>query len=216
MCIQSVIKSNALQHEVSRQLLTRFYTYVDYGLLRSTDFNHWFMVGVTGQQGILTPPRHLIPPLVYSKVRVCHAHIFTFCGLRDFGSLSSPFNLNYDGKWVSWACLFQTSVYDVATQRNSITEVFGNNLHSNNYRHLYTYHAPFYWIILTTLSLTFISKSVINSDELTKLHIHKGNHPLNYDVMIDRNIKEFSVFSSCINNVTYLSGQDPLLFVTFV
>jgi hypothetical protein len=29
------------------------------------------MVGVTGRQGFLTPPRQLIPPLVYSEVRVC-------------------------------------------------------------------------------------------------------------------------------------------------
>jgi hypothetical protein len=26
--------------------------------------------GVTGQQGTLTPPWHLIPPLIYSEVRV--------------------------------------------------------------------------------------------------------------------------------------------------
>jgi hypothetical protein len=26
--------------------------------------------GVTGQQGMLTPPWHLIPPLIYSEVRV--------------------------------------------------------------------------------------------------------------------------------------------------
>jgi hypothetical protein len=26
---------------------------------------------VTGRQGMLTPPRHLIPPLVYPEVRVC-------------------------------------------------------------------------------------------------------------------------------------------------
>jgi hypothetical protein len=38
---------------------------------------HWswlvmgFMVGVTGQQGLLAPPVHLIPPLVYPEVRVC-------------------------------------------------------------------------------------------------------------------------------------------------
>ena len=70
---------------------------------------------------------------------------------------------------------------------------------------LHTYHALFYWIIFTILSQiralhpnfvfqnveffsTFISKSVIISDELTKLHIHKGKHPLNYDEMLVRNI----------------------------
>jgi hypothetical protein len=29
------------------------------------------IAGVTGRQGMLTPPRHLIPPLVYPEVRVC-------------------------------------------------------------------------------------------------------------------------------------------------
>jgi hypothetical protein len=29
------------------------------------------MAGVTGRQGMLTPPKHLIPPLVYPEVRVC-------------------------------------------------------------------------------------------------------------------------------------------------
>ena len=33
---------------------------LDYGLT----------VGVTGQQGMLTPPRHLIPPLVYPGIHV--------------------------------------------------------------------------------------------------------------------------------------------------
>ena len=34
------------------------------------------MVGVIGQQGMPTPPTHLIPTLVYPGVRVCHALIF--------------------------------------------------------------------------------------------------------------------------------------------
>jgi hypothetical protein len=36
------------------------------------------MVGVTGRQGMLTPPRHLIPPLVYPEVRVCTILKFLF------------------------------------------------------------------------------------------------------------------------------------------
>jgi hypothetical protein len=35
-------------------------------------------VGVTGRQGMLTPPRHLIPPLVYPEVSVCHILRFVF------------------------------------------------------------------------------------------------------------------------------------------
>jgi hypothetical protein len=36
------------------------------------------MAGVTGQQGMLTPPRHPIPPSMYSKVRVCPILKFVF------------------------------------------------------------------------------------------------------------------------------------------
>jgi hypothetical protein len=35
-------------------------------------------MGVTGQQGMLTPLRHLIPSLVYSEVRVCPMLKFVF------------------------------------------------------------------------------------------------------------------------------------------
>ena len=45
-----------------------FYTDFDYGLLRLPD--------VDSQQGMLTLPRHLIPPLVYPGVCVCYALIF--------------------------------------------------------------------------------------------------------------------------------------------
>ena len=33
---------------------------------------------MTGQQGMLTPPRHLIPPLVCPGVRVCTTLVFVF------------------------------------------------------------------------------------------------------------------------------------------
>ena len=36
----------------------------DYGLLRLPDLNFWLTAGVTGQQGMLTLSRRLIPPLV--------------------------------------------------------------------------------------------------------------------------------------------------------
>jgi hypothetical protein len=32
--------------------------------------NIFYTAGVTGQQGMLTPPWHLVPPLIYSEVRV--------------------------------------------------------------------------------------------------------------------------------------------------
>ena len=36
------------------------------------------MTGVISQQGMPTPPKHLIPTLVYPGVRVCNALIFVF------------------------------------------------------------------------------------------------------------------------------------------
>jgi hypothetical protein len=34
------------------------------------EYLNGLMVGVTGQRGMLTPPWHLIPPLIYSEARV--------------------------------------------------------------------------------------------------------------------------------------------------
>jgi hypothetical protein len=52
-------------------------------------WTHWFCIlilafemghtaGATGRQGMLTPPRHLIPPLVFPEVRVCSILGFVF------------------------------------------------------------------------------------------------------------------------------------------
>jgi hypothetical protein len=43
---------------------------LDYGSYRLPNLEMGLTVDVTGQQGILTPPRHLILPLIYSEVRV--------------------------------------------------------------------------------------------------------------------------------------------------
>ena len=63
------------------------YTAVDYELLRLSESDYWLMVGVTGQQGMLTPTRHLIIPLVYPGVRVCNAHFFAFLWITRLISL---------------------------------------------------------------------------------------------------------------------------------
>ena len=60
------IKSNAVRH-VKPFLYTNF----GYRFLRLPDLDYWHTVGVICQPGILTP-RHLIPPLVYPRVHVCH------------------------------------------------------------------------------------------------------------------------------------------------
>ena len=42
----------------------------DYGLLHLPDHNNRLTAGVSGRQGMLTPPRHLIPHLVCPGVRI--------------------------------------------------------------------------------------------------------------------------------------------------
>ena len=54
-----------------------------YGLLRFPDLNFCLTTGVTGCQRWITRPRHLISPLVYTEVRVCHALIFVLLFYLD-------------------------------------------------------------------------------------------------------------------------------------
>ena len=69
---------------LSMNMLLLIKTDFDYGLLRLSDLDYWLTAGVTGQQGMLTPPRHLVPSLVYPGVRVCHGLIVVlYFGLRD-------------------------------------------------------------------------------------------------------------------------------------
>jgi hypothetical protein len=51
---------------------------IDFGLLRLIDLKMRLMVGVTGRQGMLTPPRPMIPP----SVRVCHTLEFFLLVLK--------------------------------------------------------------------------------------------------------------------------------------
>jgi hypothetical protein len=53
---------------VSYQLLSRSWHYGSY-LLPNLEIR--LTAGVNGRQGMLTPPWHLIPPLIYSEVCVC-------------------------------------------------------------------------------------------------------------------------------------------------
>ena len=48
----------------------------DYGLFRLPDLDYWLTVGVTSQQGMLIPPRHLFLPLVYPYLPCTHFRIF--------------------------------------------------------------------------------------------------------------------------------------------
>ena len=56
---------------VSYQSLSRsWHTDLDCGSYRSSNLQIGLMAGVTGQQGMLTPSWHLIPPLIYTDFRV--------------------------------------------------------------------------------------------------------------------------------------------------
>ena len=60
-------KSNAVNNRTCFKTIvkTLLYAGFDYGLLHLTVLDYWIPAGVTGQQGMLTPPRHLISTLVY-------------------------------------------------------------------------------------------------------------------------------------------------------
>jgi hypothetical protein len=47
-----------------------WHTDLNYGSYRLSNVEIGLTAGVTGQQGMLTPPWHLIPPLIYSEVRL--------------------------------------------------------------------------------------------------------------------------------------------------
>jgi hypothetical protein len=68
--VQPSFKHNAVWY-VSHQSLSRsWYTDLDYGSYRLPGLELGFTACVTGQQGMLTSPRHLILPLVIPGVRV--------------------------------------------------------------------------------------------------------------------------------------------------
>jgi hypothetical protein len=58
MCYISVVRAFLIHND--------FY----YGLLRLPDLKIELTVGVTGRQGMVTPARHLIQPLVYPGIHV--------------------------------------------------------------------------------------------------------------------------------------------------
>ena len=83
----------------------------DYGLLRLPDLDYWFTAGVTGQQGMLTPPWHVFPHIVYPDVRVCRALIFVFFFYIAF--LLLPSNVNKQHVWSSFQVLPKTNCTEI-------------------------------------------------------------------------------------------------------
>ena len=77
---------NMIWRTCLRQLFSRFKKNVHRFWLRIAPFTRFRVTAdVTGQQGILTPPKHLIPPVVYPGVRVCHVLILVFFFCFCFG-----------------------------------------------------------------------------------------------------------------------------------
>ena len=71
-------------------------TDLDYGSYRLSNAEIGLTAGVTGQQGMLNPPRHLIPPPVYLGVRVS-PFVYLTCNSylnfeTDYSSVSWPFH----------------------------------------------------------------------------------------------------------------------------
>jgi hypothetical protein len=60
-----------LDHMLSDMLSGYWHTDLDYGSYRLFNLEIGLTAGVIDQQGMLTPPWHVIPTLIYSKVRVC-------------------------------------------------------------------------------------------------------------------------------------------------
>ena len=83
--VYSILKQCWSVGYVSLLTLSFIYIDIDYGLLRLPNVDYWLTAGVTGQHGMLTHPRHLIPSLVYPGDRVCYVLIFVlFFGVRDW------------------------------------------------------------------------------------------------------------------------------------
>jgi hypothetical protein len=82
-------------------------------IFRIHDNRTGLAVGVTGQQGMLTPPRHLIPPSFFPRVRVS-PFVYLTC--------NSYWNFETDYSSVSWPFHFSTCVSrDVLYLRMSYT-----------------------------------------------------------------------------------------------
>ena len=56
---------------LSDTLSCSLHTDIDYGSYCLSSLEMGLMAGVTGRQGMLAPPWHLLPPLMCSEVRVC-------------------------------------------------------------------------------------------------------------------------------------------------
>jgi hypothetical protein len=78
LSIQPSFRSNTVWY-VSYQSLSRsWHTDFDYGAYRLPDLEIGLTAGVTGRQWMLTPPRHLIPRLVYPVACICLILWFVF------------------------------------------------------------------------------------------------------------------------------------------
>jgi hypothetical protein len=82
MVVTTFLWTNAIWYISYQSLSCSWQTDLDYGLYRLSNVEIGLTAGATGQQGMLTRPWHLIPPLIYSDVRVRPFSDFYF--LYDF------------------------------------------------------------------------------------------------------------------------------------
>jgi hypothetical protein len=75
--VQPSFRPNIIWCVSYQSLSCSWHTDLDYGSYRLSVLEIRLTADVNSRQGMLTPPRHLIPPLVYLEVRVCpHSQIY--------------------------------------------------------------------------------------------------------------------------------------------
>jgi hypothetical protein len=65
------ISPHAVRYVSYQSLIRSLHTDLDYESYRLSNLEIGLTADVTGQHGMFTPPWHLIPPLIYTEVRVC-------------------------------------------------------------------------------------------------------------------------------------------------
>jgi hypothetical protein len=72
--IQPFFGPHALWYVSCQSLSRSLHSDLYYGSCCLSNLEIGLTAGVSGRQGMLTPPRHLIPPLIYSEI---HVHPFS-------------------------------------------------------------------------------------------------------------------------------------------
>lgn len=112
------------------------HTYFHYGLLRLLYGGMGLTASVNGQQRIITPPRHIIPPLVFPEVCICPRLIFVlyFCGIYEIDSpvryLQGFFTVEMKFSWKIRA-LWILNLFEKSCFRQSYSTIFAYSVMTN-------------------------------------------------------------------------------------